>query len=183
MAIQLHMRRQRKCARTRLDELRARFEEPRPEMRWHRPLFAVASTIAPDGTRDIAPTPLEGIHAALTQGQAPAPVAVTAPRHMTADNSLEVVDRVTHQVVSALNDAREYAGGGSVRLGMPPGFPPPPIEVSLGGSLPPPARLQMMRRQFVRIYAGQAPDAATDEAAREGQIARAFADWLSGSLA
>ncbi|WFD37047.1 kti12, chromatin associated [Malassezia cuniculi] len=164
-----------------LDELLLRFEEPRPEMRWHRPLFVVATTLA-DGQPDTAPLPLEDIHAALTQAKAPAPVAVTAPRHMTADNHLEVVDRVTHQVVGALNDAREFAGNGKITLAMPPGFPPPAIEISLDKALPPPARLQTLRRQFVRLYADKAPD-ATSAAAREWQIARTFADWLSGSLA
>lgn len=150
-------------------------------MRWHRPLFVIAATTDANGKVDVAQLPLEDIHAALTQAKAPPPVAVTAPRHMTVDNSLELVDRVTHRVVGALNDAREFADANTIRLAMPD-FPPPAIEVTLGKPLPPPARLQTMRRQFVRIYADKAPDASA-HSSRERQIARAFADWLSGSLA
>lgn len=176
-----------------MEELISRFEEPKPDARWHRPLF-VTTASAMDGGVEVSPTPVEALWDALTTGAVQPPKGVTQPRQHTANNSLELLDTVTQAVVVALQQQRESAlAGERLVLRLAPPLSPPPVEVALsaGRAFPAPGRLQTLRRQFVRLYASKAESAAdlarvcggsAQEGGVEHRVARMFAAWLSETL-
>lgn len=161
------------------DELVARFEEPTPASRWHRPLFVVTATGAPDAV-DAAPIPLADLWHAVTQSEVQAPKAVTLQRHTTANNSMELLDTVTQKVLGALQEQRAQAAQGPVTLAVP-GVAPVAFSLPPGRGVPTPARLQTLRRQFVRVYASKAE--LQGLAMTEHHVATLFAGWLQESLA
>lgn len=181
-----------------LDELAFRFEEPTSSARWHRPLFTAVSSCL-DGKLEILPTPCEEIWEALTQSEVKPPKAVTlvvrvlwlTQRKKTANNGLELLDTATHAVLQAIAEQRSLGTpwAGRIYLALPSSFalPPLPLDVSTSSSFPSPARLQTMRRQFVRIYASKAEYAdglaLTSHEAPEGHIAQLFVAWLQEGIA
>ncbi|PKI84431.1 hypothetical protein MVES_001811 [Malassezia vespertilionis] len=167
-----------------LEELFARFEEPTPEARWHRPLFVVTATGAP-GAIDAAPTPCAALWEALTQGNAQAPKGVTAPTRRTTNNSMELLDTVTQQVIAALLAQRSMGTESGTFPLLLAAMPPVSFTMPPGRTFPTPARLQTLRRQFVRIYASKAESdglALTGNDARPN-LAKLFAGWLQEALA
>ena len=174
---------------TSLDELIYRFEEPTPEARWHRPLFTTTTTGAPDAP-ECLPTPLDGLWEAITQAKVQPPKAVTLVRKKTTNNSLELLDTVTQAVLGAISEYRAQGGAmcGSISLSLPQFIPPPPIVFTCPplNTFPSPARLQTLRRQFVRVYAGKAEYAdslaLTSQPEPERHIAQMFTAWLQETL-
>ncbi|WFC95101.1 kti12, chromatin associated [Malassezia brasiliensis] len=168
---------------TGLDELIARFEEPTPASRWHRPLFVMTTTQGDAGI-DVSPTPLDDLWHAVTQAEVQAPKVVTAQRHATSNNSLELLDGVTQRVVAALQEQRANTPQGTVQLAVA-GLAPVSLTLPAGRAFPTPARLQTLRRQFVRVYASKSEfqDLGLAHAAPEQQVAQLFAAWLQETLA
>lgn len=78
---------------------------------------------------------------------------------------------------------------GRVYLPLPTDFasPPLPLDVPAVAAFPSPARLQTLRRQFVRIYASKAEYAEglalTSNEAPERHIAQLFVAWLQECIA
>ncbi|WFD47746.1 kti12, chromatin associated [Malassezia furfur] len=168
---------------TGLDELVARFEEPTPASRWHRPLFVVTATQGAAGV-DVSPTPLDDLWHAVTQAEVQAPKAVTAQRHATSNNSLELLDGVTQRVTAAVQEQRANTPQGTVQLAVA-GLAPVPLTLPAGRAFPTPARLQTLRQQFVRVYASKSEfqDLGLTHAAPEQHVAQLFAAWLQETLA
>ncbi|WFD31026.1 kti12, chromatin associated [Malassezia sp. CBS 17886] len=175
-----------------LSELHARFEEPTPDARWHRPLFVTTAREAADGTLETSSTPLDELWTAVKQGGVKAPKAVTTAPRTSVDNSLELLDTVTQEVLAALAEHRAVAGdalGARIRLILPRFSQRVELAFPASCTLPTPARLQSLRRQFVRIYASKAGTTAHlalgggDERAGAQRIAQLFADWLQEALA
>lgn len=172
-----------------LDELIYRFEEPTPEARWHRPLFTTTTTGSPNAPERF-PTPLEELWEAITQAKVQPPKAVTLVRKKTTNNSLELLDSVTQAVLGAISEYRAQGGAmcGNIPLSLPQPIPPPPIVFACPplNTFPSPARLQTLRRQFVRVYAGKAEYAdglaLTSQAEPERYIAQMFTAWLQETL-
>lgn len=176
-----------------MEELISRFEEPKPDARWHRPLFVTTASVG-EGGIEVSPTPVEALWDAVTTSAVQPPKGVTQPRQHTANNSLELLDTVTQAVVASLQQQRETAlAGERLVLLLPAPLSPPPVEIELstGRAFPAPGRLQTLRRQFVRLYASKAESAA--DIARvcggsaqggdvEHHVARMFAAWLSETL-
>ncbi|KAL4402693.1 Kti12, chromatin associated [Malassezia pachydermatis] len=171
------------------DELLMRFEEPSSSARWHRPLFTTIAAGTPEAL-ECTPTPLAPLWEAMTQGDVQPPKAVTAIRKKTTNNSLEMLDTVTQLVLTALSEYRAQGGvcEGRILLPMPSSIPPPPIVLTLPAmsTFPSPARLQTLRRQFVRVYASKAEyaenTALTSESSPERHIAELFTQWLQEAL-
>lgn len=111
-------------------------------------------------------------------------------RKKTTNNSLEMLDTVTQLVLTALSEYRAQGGvcEGRILLPMPSSIPPPPIVLTLPAmsTFPSPARLQTLRRQFVRVYASKAEyaenTALTSESSPERHIAELFTQWLQEAL-
>ncbi|WFD43193.1 kti12, chromatin associated [Malassezia psittaci] len=164
-------------------ELIARFEEPTPASRWHRPLFVLTATGTADAP-DFSPTPIDDLWNAATQAEVKAPKAVTAQRHSTSNNSMELLDRITQQVVAALLEQRSFADQGSIPIALN-GLTPLQLTVLPGRPFPTPARLQTLRRQFVRLYANKSElqDVGLSNNAPEQKVAQLFTAWLQEALA
>ncbi|WFD19094.1 kti12, chromatin associated [Malassezia caprae] len=167
-----------------------RFEEPTSDARWHRPLFTAISSHL-DNKLEVLPTPLDDIWGALTQSNVQPPKSVTLVRKKTANNGLELLDTATHAVLNSLNEQRTLGTpmAGRVLLPLPANFASPPLalDVPAVSAFPSPARLQTMRRQFVRIYASKAEYAEglalTSDDAPERHIAQLFVVWLQECIA
>jgi len=103
---------------------------------------------------------------------------------------LERLDTITQSVLSALTEYRANGGAltGSIPLQLTPTIPPPPImfECPSLHMFPSPARLQTLRRQFVRVYTSKAEIAdslnLTAQAEPERFIAQLFTSWLQEAL-
>lgn len=122
-----------------------------------------------------------------------APLIADVQRRASANNSLEILENVTQDVLSAVAQRRELDPDTRGRLQLPMGavYSTAPLYVTFSRDRPPPsqARLQMLRRQFVRVYASKAEVAdlalakpATDENV-EARVARLFTGWLEEALA
>lgn len=61
----------------RFDELVSRFEEPKADARWHRPLFITTAVKTASGEVETSPTPCKELWEALTEGHVQAPKSVT----------------------------------------------------------------------------------------------------------
>lgn len=178
-----------------LQELVFRFEEPNSEARWHKPMFTTTSTGSVDAP-DLSSTPLVELWNAVTTGDVQPPKAVTlvvgqgtdSQRKTTANNSLELLDAVTQSVVSCIRDARAQGQTWDQGLTLsPPDLPGPVLTLAPTPAAPTPARLQMLRRQFVRVYASKAEYAndlaLTKEASPQRHLAELFLAWLNEALA
>ena len=133
---------------------------------------------------DVSPTPLDDLWHAVTQAEVQAPKAVTAQRHATSNNSLELLDGVTQRVTAAVQEQRANTPQGTVQLAVA-GLAPVPLTLPAGRAFPTPARLQTLRRQFVRVYASKSEFQALGltHAAPEQHVAQLFAAWLQETLA
>ncbi|SHO77303.1 Similar to S.cerevisiae protein KTI12 (Protein that plays a role in modification of tRNA wobble nucleosides) [Malassezia sympodialis ATCC 42132] len=172
------------------DELAFRFEEPTSDARWHRPLFTAVSSCL-DNKLEILPTPLEEIWEALTQSAVQPPKSVTLVRKKTANNYLELLDNTTHAVLNSLAEQRTLGTpmAGRVYLPLPAYMASAPLVLDVPplSAFPSPARLQTMRRQFVRIYASKAEQGdglpLASHEAPERHIAQLFVAWLQECIA
>lgn len=125
----------------------------------------------------------------MTQAKVQPPKAVTLVKKKTANNSLELLDSVTNAVVVALGEHRAQGAvmAGTILL-QPTGIPPPAItfECPALHAFPSPARLQTLRRQFVRLYADKAEYAdglaLAAHAEPERFVAQLFTSWLQETL-
>ena len=113
--------------------------------------------------------------------------AAYTQRHTTCNNSLELLDGMTQQVLGALAAHRATGASDATVPLVIPSLGPPAImlTIPLHKPFPAPARLQTLRRQFVRRYASKAESGklALGSAAPEREIATLFVAWLQETLA
>lgn len=132
-----------------------RYEEPSANSRWDSPLFTVVS-----GVDELLP--LNQIWDALVLSRAPAPNAATLVKPTLGNDTLQQLNKVTHDVVAAV--AGQYGsvsvpGCGTVTL------PPEPVAA---------AQLQRIRRTFIALnkMRNVAPD----------RIGPLFVEYLNAAL-
>ncbi|XP_067004053.2 protein KTI12 homolog [Anabrus simplex] len=143
------------------DALVMRYEAPDSRNRWDSPLVTVF--LKDD-------LPFENVYQLLYERKPPPPNQSVQGNPVTPENFLRELDRITHEIISAILSAQKLGLEGDVKV---PGYNVC-VEVNCGSKLTSP-QLARLRRQFLTYTKMQPPKDSS-------QLGQLFIQYLSSNL-